>query len=131
MLGRGDDCVVRSLEKGKRLTLPSRSRRKHEHFAIVDLIFRKDIRTGFRIYLNFRVRKARLDRPDGLDFVGNSDKEYFLSHCATCPSAGPQGTDLPAFCHSSVYMDLWFWRTAPPTLIRQSCRTLQRRRAPL
>ena len=53
----------------------SRPLREYEHFAIVDLIFRKDIRTGFRIYLNFRVGKARLDRSDSLDFVGDGDKE--------------------------------------------------------
>ena len=57
---------------GERLLLPLR---EHEHFAVVELIFRKDIRTGFRVYLNFRVWKARLDRSDGLDFVGNGDKE--------------------------------------------------------
>ena len=50
-------------------------RRDHEHLAVIDLIFRKDIRTGFRIYLNFRVGEARLDRSDGLVFVGNGDKE--------------------------------------------------------
>lgn len=53
----------------------SRSRREHEHFAIADLIFRKDIRTGFRLDLKFRVGKARSDRSDGLDLVGNGDKE--------------------------------------------------------
>lgn len=84
----------------------SHSRRKHEHFAVAHLIFRKDIRAGFRIYLNFRVWKARLDRPDGLDFVGNGDKKYFLAHCTTCTSAGPKGADLPTFCHGLVYTDL-------------------------
>jgi len=53
----------------------SRPLREHEHFAVIDLIFRKDIRTGFRIYLNFRVGKACLDRSDGLYFIGNGDKE--------------------------------------------------------
>ena len=53
----------------------SRPRWEHEHFAVVDLIFRKDIRTGFRNYPNFRVGKARLDSSDGLNLVGNGDKE--------------------------------------------------------
>jgi len=42
-------------------------------------MFRKDIRTGFRVYLNFRVGKAGLDRSNSLDFVGNGDKKYFLA----------------------------------------------------
>ena len=64
-------------KRQKRRSLHRRSRplREYEHFAVVDLIFRKDIRTGFRIYLNFRVGKARLDRSDGLGFVGDGDKE--------------------------------------------------------
>jgi len=49
--------------------------REYEHFAVVDLMFRKHTRTGFRMYLNFRVGKARLDRSDGLNFVGDGDKE--------------------------------------------------------
>ena len=61
--------VVRRLGRG------SCPLREHEHFAVIDLIFRKDIRTGFRIYLNFRIGKACLDRSDGLYFVGNGDKE--------------------------------------------------------
>ncbi len=48
---------------------------EHEHFAMVDLIFRKHIRTGFRKYLNFRIGKARSDCPDGFDLVGNGDKK--------------------------------------------------------
>jgi hypothetical protein len=53
----------------------SRSLRDHEHLAVADLVLSKNIRIGFRIYLNFRVGKARLDRSDGLDFVGNGDKK--------------------------------------------------------
>ena len=53
----------------------SRPLREHEHFAVIDLIFRKDIRTGFRIYLNFRVGKACSDRSECLCFVGNGNKE--------------------------------------------------------
>ena len=87
----------------------SHSRRKHEHFAVAHLIFRKDVRTGFRIDRNFRVRKTRLDRPNGLDLVGDGDKKYFPAHCTTCPSAGPKGADLPAFCHGLLlYMGLRF-----------------------
>jgi hypothetical protein len=48
---------------------------QHNHLAVADLMFRKDLRTGFRMYFNFRVRKARLDRLDRLDFVGNGDKK--------------------------------------------------------
>ncbi len=48
---------------------------QHNHFAVADLMFRKDLRTGFRMYFNFCVRKARLDRLDRLDFVGNGDKK--------------------------------------------------------
>ena len=64
-------------KRQKRRSLHRRSRplREYEHFAVVDLIFRKDIRTSFRIYLNFRIGKARLDRSDGLGFVGDGDKE--------------------------------------------------------
>ena len=62
-------CGVRGGGRG------SRPLREHEHFAVIDLLFRKDIRTSFRIYLNFRVGKACLDRSDGLYFIGNGDKE--------------------------------------------------------
>jgi len=48
---------------------------EHEHFAVIDLMFRKNIRTGFRVYLNFRVREARLHGSDSLDFIGNGDKK--------------------------------------------------------
>lgn len=48
---------------------------KHEHFAVADLIFRKNVRTGFRVYLNFRVGKACFDCSDSLDFVGNGNKK--------------------------------------------------------
>lgn len=80
----------------------SRFRRQHEHFAIIDLIFRKNIWAGFRIYLNFRVRQARLDCSDGLGLIGNSNEEYFLAHCTTCASARPAGADLPTFCHAPL-----------------------------
>jgi len=50
--------------------------REHNHFAVDDLIFRKKIRNGFRIYLlGFRVGKALLGRSESLGFIGNSDKE--------------------------------------------------------
>jgi hypothetical protein len=78
------------------------SLREHEHFAVVDLILRKNIRTGFRVHLNFRVGKAHLDRSDGRDFVGNGDKEYFLAHCTTGASARSHGANLPALCHGLV-----------------------------
>ncbi len=48
---------------------------EHEHFAVIDLMFRKNIRTGFRVYLNFRVREAHLHGSDSLDFIGNGDKK--------------------------------------------------------
>jgi len=43
--------------------------------TVNDLIFRKNIRTGFRIYLKFRVGKARLDCSEGLLFIWNGDKK--------------------------------------------------------
>jgi len=49
--------------------------REHKHFTVVDLIFRENMRTGFRIYLNLRVGKTCLDRSEGFDFVDNGDKE--------------------------------------------------------
>ena len=53
----------------------SRALWENEHFAVVELMFRKHIRTGFRLYLNFRVGKARLDCSNRVDFVGNGDKK--------------------------------------------------------
>jgi hypothetical protein len=70
-------------------------------------MFSKKILTGFRIYLNFRVGQTRLDRLDGLDFVGNGDKEQFLSHCTTGASSRPHRADLPAFCHGLVWHRFW------------------------
>jgi hypothetical protein len=63
------------LVRSQKLSGRSRSIREHEHFTVADLILRKDIRTGFRIYLDVRVGKASLDRSEGFDFVGNTDKE--------------------------------------------------------
>lgn len=53
----------------------SRALREHEHFAVVDLILRKDNRTDFRVYFDFRVGKACLDCSNRLGFVGNGDKK--------------------------------------------------------
>jgi hypothetical protein len=82
--------------------LGSRPLGQHEHFALVDLIFRKAIRTGFRFYLNFRVGKTRLDCSGRLVFVWNGYKKYFLAHSTTGASARPHGADLPALCHGLV-----------------------------
>jgi hypothetical protein len=61
------------LERGWRHN--SRPVWEHEHLTVNDLIFRKNIRTGFRIYLKFRVGKARLDCLEGLLFIWNGDKK--------------------------------------------------------
>jgi hypothetical protein len=78
----------------------SRSLREHNHFAFDDLIFGKKIRTGFRIYRDFRVRKAFLDHSESLGLVGDGDKDEFLAQCTTGASARPHGADLPTFYHS-------------------------------
>jgi len=81
--------ILEAWEASKRRLLHRGSRplRDYEHFAIVDLIFRKDIRIGFRIYLNFRAGKARLDRSDSLDFVGDGELEHVRVMSALPPKA--------------------------------------------
>ena len=75
---------------------------EHEHFSLVDLIFRKDIRAGFRFYLDFRVGKTRLDSSDRFVFVRNGYKKHFPAHSTTGASARPRRADLPALCHGLV-----------------------------
>jgi hypothetical protein len=78
------------------------SRREHEHFAVIDLIFSKDFGTCFGIYRNFRIRKARSDRLDRLPSVSDGDQKQLLARRTICASAGPQGADLPTFCHGAI-----------------------------
>jgi hypothetical protein len=55
--------------------LESQLIRKHEHFTFADFELRKQLRPGFRIYRDFRVGKARLNRPERLALIGDRDKE--------------------------------------------------------
>ena len=79
--GGGESWVLRAqpvlqpLRLERRWHHNSRPLWEHEHLAVNDLIFRKNIRTGFRIYLKFRVGKARLDCSEGLLFIWNGDKK--------------------------------------------------------
>src|SRR6185312_9649351 len=82
-------------------SLGSQAVRENEHFAVAELVLRKEFRAGFGVYLDFRVGKAGLDRSDGLDLVGNCDKKQFLAHC-TAATGRSHGADLPTICHGSV-----------------------------